>query len=270
MKYLTVVFLFVATLAAAPTVYSADRKGTMSHDEERSESGSPIYRHKPRSPEWTAPRHSGKYLEEVEAHVEKYIGKIESVYHEVLSDLVHLDVLIVPATAERPYHVLVTSGVSDEPMNVPEGMEKFRRVELLIALPRNWPLDQESLKNEAHYWPVRWLKMIGRLPHEYKTWIGWGHSIPNGDPPEPIANTGFVGAMLTPPYSLPKDFFQFRTKSGDTISFYVLTPLYKEEMDLKLKKGADVLEERFEKRGIGFVLDTKRANVAKAKGWFGK
>jgi hypothetical protein len=267
-KSQTLALLFAAAFATS-SVQSADREKSMSQ-EEKSESGSPIYRHKPRDTEWTAPKHYGENLEEVEAHVEKYIGKIETVYHEILSDLIHLDVLFVPATADRPYHLLVTSGVSDEPMNVPEGMEKFSRAELLIALPRDWPLDQESLKDEANYWPVRWLKMIGRLPHEYKTWVGWGHTIPNGDPPEPIANTGFVGAMLTPPYELPQDFFQFRARSGDTISFYVLTPLYKEEMDLKLKKGADEIEKRFEKRRIGFVLDTERVNVAKAKGWFGK
>jgi len=106
-------------------------------DIERSESGSPIYRHKARERGPTVPKHSAEHLEEVEAHVEKHIGKIETVFHELISDLIHLDVLFVPATQERPYHVLITSGVSDEPMKVPEGMESFRRVELLIALPKD-------------------------------------------------------------------------------------------------------------------------------------
>jgi hypothetical protein len=239
----------------------------MSDDIERSESGSPIYRHKPREQAWEAPQHPGKYLDEIDAHVERYIGKVETVFHEILSDMVHLDVHFVPATKERPFHVLVTSGVSDEPMNVPEGMEEFRRAELLMALPRHWPLTQEDFKREENYWPVRWLKQIGRLPHEYNTWIGWGHSIPNGDPAEPIANTDFIGVMVTPAQWLPMEFFQLTANDGEKISFYELVPLYQEEIDLKMKQGAEELEERLAKVGGGVALDVKRPNVAKKKGW---
>jgi len=230
--------------------------------EERFESGAPIYRHETRERELAPPAHSAEHLDEIEAHVEKHIGKIETVFHEILSDLVHLDVLFVPATEDRPFHVLVTSGVADEPMAVPEGFEGYNRVELLIALPADWPLSEERLEDEANYWPVRWLKLVGRLPHEYETWIGWGHTIPNGDPAEPIANTKFIGVMLTPPYELPREFFQLETKSGETITFFVMMPLYREEMDLKLKAGAEEIEDRFERAGVGFVLDTARPNVA--------
>lgn len=240
----------------------------MNDDIERSESGSPIYRHTPREQEWQAPQHPGKYLEEIDAHIERHIGKVESVFHEILSDIVHLDVHFIPATNARPYHVLVTSGVSDEPMNVPAEMEEFRRAELLIALPRSWPLTQESLKRKENYWPVGWLKQIGRLPHEYNTWIGWGHTIPNGDPAEPIANTRFTGLMVTTPQWLPVEFFQMTASDGEKISFYQLVPLYQEEMDLKLKKGAEELEERLAKAGGSIAIDVQRPNVAKKKGWF--
>jgi hypothetical protein len=47
-----------------------------------------------------------------------------------------------------------------------------------------------------------------------------------------------------------------------------MVPLYQEEMDLKLKKGAEELEGRLEKEKVGFILDTKRPNVAVKKGWF--
>ena len=211
------------------------------------------------------PQHSAVHLEDIEAHVEKHIGKIDTVFHEILSDLVHVDVLVVPATEDRPFHVLVTSGVGDEPMAVPAELKEYNRVELLIALPADWPLSEGSFGDEANYWPVRWLKLVGRLPHEYATWIGWGHTIPNGDPPEPIADTRFIGVMLAPPYELPMDFFQLETKSGETITFFVLMPLYREEMALKLKEGAEEIENRFDRAGISYVLDTRRQNVAVEK-----
>jgi hypothetical protein len=243
----------------------------VSDDEiERSESGAPVYRHQPRDRQWTLPQHSGRFLEQIEAHIEKHVGKVDTVYHEIMSDLIHLDVLWVPATAERPFHLLVTSGVSDEPMTVPEGMEKYRHAELMMALPGDWPLTEAAFKDEANYWPIRWLKKIGRLPHEYGTWIGWGHTIPNGDPAEPIAGTKFIGFMLTPPYGLSADFFQLTTKSGETICFYTLVPLFQGEMDLKLKHGVEELEQRLEKAGVGFVLDVKRTNVGLKRSWFGR
>ena len=125
------------------------------------------------------------------------------------------------------------------------------------------------LEDEANYWPIRWLKQIGRLPHEYHTWIGYGHSIPNGDPPEPIANTQFAGVVLMPTYALPPEFFRLTTEAGDIINFWQLVPLYREEMDLKLRKGVDALENAFHEHEIGFVVDPGRPNVAVKKKRFG-
>lgn len=211
----------------------------------------------------TTPEHSTENLEEIQAHVKKHIGEIDTVFHELVSDFIHLDVLFIKATAERPYHVLVTSGVSDEPMKVPEDMADQDRVELLLALPKEWPLTDESFSSENNYWPVRWLKQVGRLPHTYDTWLGWGHTIPNGDPAEPIANTKFVGVMLSPAYALAPEFFQLKTKKGKNIRFYALIPLYQEEMDFKLQNGADALEAKLNKKKVGFLVNPNRPNVVK-------
>ena len=238
-------------------------------DDEVSPSGAPIYRHDAAAQGHTVPGEHARNLEEVEAHLEEHIGPVETVLHEIASDLVHLDVLYIPATADRPYAVLATSGVSDLPMSVPEGMEEHARVELLMAIPGSWPLSPEAFKDESNYWPIRWLKYVGRLPHKYDTWIGWGHTIPNNDPPAPISNTQFVGVMLSPPYWLSPEFHRKTATNGDSISFFELLPLYAEEMELKLNQGAEELENRLEKRNIGHVLDVKRPNVAKRRRWFG-
>ena len=240
----------------------------MNESDERTPSGAPIYRHESKERDLSVPEEDTRNLEDIQAHLERYIGPVETVLHEVVSDLIHLDVLYIPPTSERPFTVLVTSGVSDLPMTVPEGMEDYARAEFLIALPETWPINEKAFKDEAHYWPVRWLKYIGRIPHEYDTWIGWGHTIPNGDPPEPISNTSFIGVMASPPYWLDSDFFQLTASNGDIISFYEMVPLYPEEMTLKLEKGAEELERRFEKENVEFVLDIDRPNVAKSKSWF--
>lgn len=240
----------------------------MPEDAEKSGSGDPIYRHEAPSRAWEAPASYGRNLAAIEAHLAQFLGEVETVYHEILSDRIHLDILQIPATPERPYQVLVTSGVSDLPMQVPEGLEAMNRVELMMALPPTWPLTEAAFEHEVHYWPVRWLKQVGRLPHDHGTWIGWGHTIPNGDPAEPIANTAFIGVMLTPAYWLGPAFHRMESDTGDRVTFYTLVPLYPEEMQLKLKKGAEELEERFEKRGVDFVLDTNRPNVATRRSFF--
>ena len=234
----------------------------MSEDDiERSKSGSPIYRHdEPK--DWDGKLPASTNMEAVDAHIEKYLGPIEFVWHELASDKIHLDIHVLSETDTRPFKVLVTSGVSDIPMTIPNGAEVYDRVELMMALPPDWPLSKEAFENESNYWPIRWLKYIGSLPHNHDTWIGWGHTIPNGDPPENFPDTKFVGVVLHPPYWADDDFFTMKTENGDTVAFYQLVPLYAEEMQFKLDKGNDALEDLFEKKNIDFILDPTRKNVA--------
>lgn len=188
-------FITLSSLPAADSqLASVIRRGdageyAVSQDEEFSGSGAPVYKHQERGPGWEVPAHEGRNLVDIESPVAKYIGEVETVLHEIASDLIHLDVLYVPAAPGRPYHVLVTSGMSDLAMSVPDGMEKYDRAELLVVLPETWPISDQAIRDESNYWPIRWLKYIGRLPHEYSTWIGWGHTIPNSNPPERIAKS---------------------------------------------------------------------------------
>lgn len=237
----------------------------VSQDDEVSGSGASIDKHRDRSRGWETPSHSARNLVDVQGHVEEYIGKVETVLHEIASDLIHLDVFFIPASSDRPYQVLVTSGMSELPMSVPEGLEEYNRAELLMVLPTSWPINQEAFGDEANYWPVRWLKRVGRLPHENSTWIGWGHTVPNGNPPMPIGDTAFIGVMASTPHWLPPEFSRLNSSSGDVILFYQLVPLYQDEMILKLAKGAEELEQRFEKVNLDFVLNTNRQSVANKK-----
>jgi hypothetical protein len=77
-----------------------------------------------------------------------------SVWHELASDLVHIDVHVTPPSPGRPRYTLVTSGMSDRPMSVPPGIDS-RYAELMTALPADWPLTAEAFRDEATYWPVR-------------------------------------------------------------------------------------------------------------------
>ncbi|WP_315541152.1 suppressor of fused domain protein [Capnocytophaga leadbetteri] len=232
-----------------------------------SEGGSNVYNYSEKDQsDFVIPDRSCVYMDEICEHFEKYIGTVDSVFHEILSEYVHIDVHWIKPTAERPYHVLFTTGMSDYPMYLPEGLDdpnSFSHAELMVYLPADWQISDEAFKDNDNYWPVYFLKMIARFPHQYKTWMAEGHTIPNGEYAEPIANTEFGCILLMPPYlSAPEEFLRLETKDGTLINFYTLIPIYPEEMDLKLEEGVDTLLELLDENNITEVIDIHRKNVA--------
>ena len=100
---------------------------------EKSEAGDPIYRHNAQEDqEWQAPGEDSS-LEAISDHIEQYVGNIDIVFHEIVSDMVHIDVHWVKPTKEKPFHTLITSGMSDLPMTVPEELEEHQYAELSIC-----------------------------------------------------------------------------------------------------------------------------------------
>ncbi len=71
----------------------------------------------------------------------------------------------------RDVYTLVTSGMSDLEMSVPAGVKAPRRCELILYCSEPKPEYIETMRFLAHF------------PHNQKTWIGSGHTVPNGNPP---------------------------------------------------------------------------------------
>jgi hypothetical protein len=213
---------------------------------ETSGSGAPIHRYQPRSKPFQLAIGDADKLRRIEKHIERHLGKPQSVFHEILSDLVHIDIHVIRPAPDREYYSLVTTGMSDLPMKVPSGYEDYRYAELMISLPPDWPMREEDLKDERNYWPLRWLKTLARFPHEYDTWVGASHTIPTGDPPKPFAaNTKLCCMMLIPPMRAGEGFSSLSLPDR-YVNFYALVPLYREEMELKLREGSEALAARFE------------------------
>lgn len=198
---------------------------------------------------------SAEEMQEIEEHIKKYIGPFEKVLHEIVSDGMHLDVIHVPARKEFPFHTLVTLGASEKPMTMPDGVKMSPYAEYLIFLPENWPMDAESWKNEANYWPVRMLKTIARIPYEYKTWLSYGHTIPNGNPPEAFdSSTELKGSLITFPYLIQNSAVaQLKGKNKD-IFFWCIAPIHEKEWEFKLNEGIERLEDIANEKEIPMVL----------------
>lgn len=182
------------------------------------------------------------------AHLARTIGAPVTVWHELVSDRVHVDVHVVPPSAERPWLTLVTSGMSARPMTLPADMpdaDTWRHAELCLLLPPDWPLERPALDDERNYWPIRLLKTLARLPHEYRTWLGWGHSIPNGNPARTYApDTQLSGALIIPPNGEREDFFV--VDGAPVLHIFQVLPVTAAEMAYKLEHGLDPLLDKLE------------------------
>ncbi len=198
-------------------------------------------------------------MEAVEGHIDQYFGNVENVFHELVSPDIHVDICVVPPSEERDYYTLVTMGMGAHRMNVPEELAEYKleRAELAIALPADWKLDQESMKDEKWYWPIRLLKSLARLPINCDSWLGHGHTVENR---EPFAeNTKLCTAILIDPQGT-EDGSEFCTlPGGGEVNFYQVIPLYVDELDYKLEHDADALLNKM--RGISFVVNPTRQNA---------
>ncbi|MGN0594386.1 MAG: suppressor of fused domain protein [Hominimerdicola sp.] len=197
----------------------------------------------------------------VEKHIEKYFGKFETVLHEIYSPDIHVDICVVPPTKERDYYILSTMGMGARKMNVPEELadHKLDRAELAICLPSDWKVNDED---EKWYWPIRLLKSLARLPISCDTWLGFAHTITHEAPY--ADNTALCGSILIRPQSVDDSADICVLPNGDEINFYFILPIYEQEMDFKLKFGANRLLRKM--RYVDFVLDINRPDVCEFVG----
>jgi hypothetical protein len=185
--------------------------------------------------------------ERISEHLDRLHGGEHNVFHEIVSERVHVDVHVLSPTTKHPFWLLATAGMSARPMNVPhdlESPERWRYAELCMLLPPSWSPSQEAFRDERVFWPVRVLKSLARLPHDYSTWLGWGHSIPNDGPF--ARGTKLTGAVVIPPYLLGDAFFE--VPGTPTLHMFQVLPITSAEMRLKLAVGLcgllDTLEAR--------------------------
>ncbi len=202
-------------------------------------------------------------LDLVQAYIENTYGMFESVFHEVVSPDIHVDICVIPPVPERNYYTLVTLGMGAHRMNIPgelAGMQ-LERAELAISLPSDWKIDSED---ERWYWPIRWLKILARLPIEEDSWLGWGHTVSNPGQLPFAENTGFAGMILLNLDQSGHEKRVCRLPNGDEVNFYDMVPLYREEVDYKCANGADELLRLFEcdpEKVCIMPVDLNRKNV---------
>jgi len=205
--------------------------------------------------------------DEVSAHFEAlFPGRESFVFHDLISDSVHIDVNVMRPTPEQDFYVLYTTGMSDLPMTLPRKIAKredLKYAELYLFLPGSWDLGKTgSLSSdipEADYWPVGLLKFLAGFPHAYHTWLGFGHTLPNGADYEPFHDgVGFGGVILS---RRDGGLAGLETSNGRHLALCGVIPAYKEEIAYKLEYGMEKLEDLFREKELSMILDIHRPNL---------
>lgn len=180
-------------------------------------------------------------IEAIDNHISKmYSDQEVVVYHEIVSDIVHLDVNYIKSDKHN-FNILLTSGMSSLAMNVNESIddwENYRYAEIMLLLPKELEIFTEFFIMNSNYdWIMGILKNTARFPHEYNTWIRDGHTIQaNENFQSYYPETEYSGVMILSSMTFDDKFTKIKTPNGE-INIYSIYPLYKPEIEYKIKHG---------------------------------
>jgi hypothetical protein len=185
-------------------------------------------------------------VEQRELAYERLMGReYEFVFHESEPAIPHVDVYVFSPTDDEDYFTLLTGGMSDLRMSVPENLEsEGRRAELVMFV------------DEPNQELVKVMRQLGHYPHDNNTWLGFAHTIPwqapllPGSPLDTIllANTTVGGGEVGDDLVI----------EGDRVKLFQVAAITNAECQFKLEQGANALFDRFIERGAGLIIEPGR------------
>jgi len=156
-------------------------------------------------------------------------------------------------------------------MNVSDQLkdpENHRFAELMVLIPKGIDFGRVYPGGTKYDWIISMLKASAKFAHFYDTWIGIGHSIQADENMGPYSkDTDYVGCLVLPTMTFPKEFQKIKTSNGP-INIYGLFPLYKEELEFKIKNGFNAFADFLVKNNTKELKDFKRKNYCKKRGLF--
>jgi Suppressor of fused protein (SUFU) len=192
----------------------------------------------------------------VEAHIAEHYGTESTVWRHPISEEQGspISLRLVRPTPDRPALTAITVGMSERAMG---SGDAELSCELVIALPPDWSLEQE-----IDAWPLFALDQLAHFPHEYKTVLGFGHTIQN---PYPWSPSGLTGALIGDQVLAPSEAATKLQYRGREIQFLGAWFLYPDEMQVKLDHGVERLWELCVDAGISEAVKPDRPSFVAPK-----
>lgn len=176
-------------------------------------------------------------------------GETDTVLHELLPLIPHIDVYRFPPNGDRDFFAYVTGGMSDLPMNAPPELgTDYRRAELVFYSTEDRDAYPELLRRLAHF------------VHDNNTWLHWGHTMPNGQPPEPLFSTDSLDTLFFMPSIVhPDSTLGERLQiASEPVQLIWCVPITTAECQLKLDEGTDALYDLFDANRHPFAFAGNR------------
>lgn len=174
-----------------------------------------------------------------------------------------MPLLLLDLELNSPVTILMTNGLSDYTMPVPEKMMGREHNELYFCLPSYWEWD--DLENPKMNWIFAWIQRLSKYVVENKTWFGHGHTMPCGQEMEALSETMRQNHFFLSDPMLLENELEPLVIDGKEIHFLAIIPIFGEEMDYKQGKGTLKFQQKLRNNGITEKLDDFRGSVLKSK-----
>ena len=209
-----------------------------------------------------------EHAEWISDHISNhYLDEEVSVFHEIVSPDLHLDVFFIQSE-KHSFNILLTSGMSSWKMDIPQNVENPEEVafaELMILLPKELEFSEAVSEENTNGWIIAMLKQAARFPYQYETWLGVGHTIQANEKFEAYdISTKFAGLVILPSMTFDEDFTAIR-KNEKLINIYTVFPMYKDEIEFKIENGYEGLVELLQKSNFTELFDSNRPSLIQKK-----
>ncbi|MBF6298987.1 suppressor of fused domain protein [Nocardia amamiensis] len=174
-------------------------------------------------------RYSEEDQSALEAHYDRFLGDNRfRMFHERISEYVHLDIYIYGTSPTRPFVTLATSGMGAA--DVPRDSTKpTRRSELVTYVPHDWDFSSPEAA-----WLFARLFELARFPHSSQEVMAKHHTMCIFDERTNLADALFPGSLLTHWYlrsliNEPEEIDHLILPSGQHLNFMWPYPITRHE-----------------------------------------
>ena len=174
-----------------------------------------------------------------------------------------IPLLLLDLELASPVTVLMTNGLSNYNMPVPERLMNRNFNEIYFCLPSYW--EWEDTENPQMNWVFPWIKRLAKYVVDKQSWFGPGHTMPCGVAQERLSATMQQNHFfLTDPIYLDEELTPLKV-GEKKVYFLGIIPIFEDEMDYKSGKGTFKLLQKLSNAGVTEKLDDYRGTVLRSK-----
>ena len=183
--------------------------------------------------------------------------------HELETAEGDIPLLMLDLELKTPVTVLMTNGLSDYKMPVPEKMEGFEYNELFFCLPSYWEWEDRS--NPSMSWVFDWIQKRAKYVVEKETLCGHGHTLPTNKDMDPLSPTMMQNHLILLNPILLEEALSEIEVGLKNVHFLAIVPIFPDVMDYKQGKGTFKFIQKLQSKGVNEKLDDFRATVLQSR-----